>query len=153
MDGKIGGTPALFRSVKEHIDEYQYVEEWGEDARDLAVRARAGLMWGRRLGGTPPAPPFGDIVAKYELLMERAKPKPGRMKSPVAVTAWMRKMDDIKNGRIPYPKPRLLRDATRFQGRPKGPSFQETIEKRNKLKNRTRAERIADLRAALEQQQ
>jgi hypothetical protein len=149
----IAATPAGYMSARTHVDDHLFVEDGRMDTDVLVDQARSGLVWGRRLGRTPSAAPFAEPLLRYERAVARSKRKPGVMTSPVATSQWIRTMNDMKHGRIPYPK--LVRDETAWSGRPggvkrkKGVSVEETLARRKKLKNRTRAERIADLRAAL----
>ena len=145
--GIVEPTYARFLAADVDVEDYRYV---ADEAGPLIKQAQDRLMWGHRLHQS--TSPFAELMFRIDRALDKVEPfdltGTNKGENPYSNTdwEWMRRMRDIRMGRIPYPPaPSRLKAIERMNKQP--------AKRRKKLKNRTREERIADLRAALAKQE
>lgn len=127
--GAPDATAARFLSATAFVEDFRYVEDDGDD---LIVQARARLMWGHRL--TQRGAPFDEIVTRFEWALDTQD-----VNRALLEERRLRRNERMKT----------FRDKAKAKAKVKEWNAPVKTKRRKKLKNRTRQERIEDLRQAI----
>lgn len=131
----IDATPAAFLPYAVHVHDFAYLEN---ELGDLIEQAQARLMWGARLW--PGDRPFYEELTRLDCETRQAKPLKPTESDLMVQRRWHEHLD------------RVAAQEEERRARPIQVTA-STISGRLNMRNRTREERIADLRKALANQE
>ena len=145
-EAEITPSKAAFLSAYIHIDEHHYLGEQTESVAELVKQARTGLVWGRSLTCSVREDPFIEPLTLYENAVNRASAEYKKRDSYWRKNFEQKMLDPQHRAWTQAKVREWKRDKRRQSKEGDAPS---TVSRRKRMKNRTRDERIADLRQAL----
>lgn len=149
---EIEPTRAQYISSHTYIPDFHYVSsDAQEETCDLIREATARLVWGRSCTSTPLEKPFAESLWLYESACNRAV-SVAKKRDPYCLLKHQERISDPQHQAWTRAKVREMQRAKEREEKRSHDTTSgqlPTMSRRKRMKNRTREERIKDLRKAL----